>query len=145
MKITVMKKIKKLIRPYLLMCFLGFIADCKAQTAFTSGNIVVCRVGNGSGTLTSAAWPVFLDEFTPNGTLVQSIPMPTLASGLNKFRTFSGNTGFLGQLTLSTNGQYLGLAGFNAPVGTTGISTSTTATWPRVIGLINYDGTINTS
>ncbi len=35
---------------------------------FTGGNLVVYRVGSGTGALTNAAAPVFLDEYTSTGT-----------------------------------------------------------------------------
>jgi hypothetical protein len=40
---------------------------------FTAGNIVVYRVGDGTAALGSTATAVFLDEYTPSGTLVQSV------------------------------------------------------------------------
>jgi hypothetical protein len=33
-----------------------------AQTSFTEGNLVAVRIGSGTGALTNAAAPVFLDE-----------------------------------------------------------------------------------
>ena len=47
-----------------------------------SGDIVVVRVGTAGGSpLSNAATAVFLDEYTPSGTLVQSVPLPTSARG----------------------------------------------------------------
>ena len=57
---------------------------------FTAGNIVVYRVGDGGAATTSAAAPVFLDEYTPatpTWTLVQSVPMPVADSGANQMLT----------------------------------------------------------
>ena len=48
---------------------------------FTPGDIVVERVGNGGAALSSASQAVFLNEYTPTGTLVQSIALPTAVSG----------------------------------------------------------------
>ena len=48
-----------------------------SAAAFTEGDVVVLRVGDGAGGLTGAAAPLFLDEYTPGGTLVQSVPLPT--------------------------------------------------------------------
>ena len=61
-----------------------------ATTAFTPGNFVAVRVGDGSATLTSAAAPVFLAEYTPAGTLVQTIPLPTADASPNFSFTNSG-------------------------------------------------------
>lgn len=44
---------------------------------FTSGNVVVYRVGTGAGSLVNTGSAVFLDEFTPVGVLVQSIALPS--------------------------------------------------------------------
>lgn len=135
--------------PILLFMFFMLSLTGMAQVPFTPGNIVVQRLGDGSVALTSgvtSAWPVFLDEYTPAGILVQSIAMPTAVNGSNQRLTdwaAGGSAG--GWLTLSANGQYLVLAGYNAAVGTAGVHTSSAATIPRVIGLVKYDASINTS
>jgi hypothetical protein len=116
-----------------------------AQVPFTAGNIVVCRVGTPASALTGAAAPVFLDEYTPAGSLVQSIALPTAVSGANKILTGGGTAGTEGVLTLSADGQYLVLAGYDAAVGTASISSSLSTTVPRTIGLVKYDATINTT
>src|ERR1043166_9690103 len=51
---------------------------------FTSGNLVVYRVGDGSAPLSANAAAVFVDEYTPAGVLVQSITLPTAVNGSNK-------------------------------------------------------------
>ena len=115
------------------------------QVPFTAGNIVVYRVGTGSGTLSNNATAVFLDEYTTAGTLVQSIALPTTTSGSNKALTAAGRGDTEGLLTLSTDGQYLVLTGYNAPVGTIGIGGSSSSSRPRTIGLVKYNATINTT
>ena len=70
-----------------------------AQSPFTFGNVLVVRVGDGLAALTNASTAVFLDEYSPTGTLVQSIPLPTAATGANQPFTCSGTStseGFLG-------------------------------------------------
>lgn len=112
---------------------------------FTPGNIVVARVGDGTSALTSAATAVFLDEYTPGGTLVQTIDLPTAAGATSRILTASGNaTSELG-LTRSVDGRYLVLAGYSAPPGTTGVVTSQSTDVARVIGRIAADGTFDTS
>src|SRR3954470_24005139 len=44
--------------------------------AFVGGDLVIYRVGDGTASLTNGGNPIFLDEYSPNGTLVQSIEMP---------------------------------------------------------------------
>src|SRR5262245_50006387 len=62
-----------------------------SAASFAPGNLVVLRIGAGGGALSSAATPVFLDEYTPAGGLVQSIPLPTAVSGSNRILTNSGS------------------------------------------------------
>src|SRR5215470_7266685 len=61
-----------------------------APAAFTAGDVVIYRVGDGSGSLVNTGNAVFLDEYTPSGTLVQSVALPTTASGANKQLIASG-------------------------------------------------------
>jgi hypothetical protein len=105
---------------------------------FTTGNIAVYRVGDGSTTLTSSAAAVYLDEYTTLGTLVQSILMPTAISGNNKVLTSRGNKQIEGMLNVSADGKFLVVPGYNATIGTT------TAT-ARIIGLVDFNGTVNTA
>ena len=112
---------------------------------FKPGNLVVARVGDGSAALTSAATEVFLDEFTPGGTLVQTIALPTSVTGNNRILTASGSATTELHLTRSADGHYLVLTGYGAAPGTPAIATSQTTDVARVIGLIAADGTLDTS
>src|SRR5205085_10034037 len=103
-------------------------------------NIVVYRVGDGSATLGSAATAVFLDEYTPAGTLVQSIPMPTSVNGSNKRLTAAGSSTSEGFLTRSSNGQYLVLTGFDADLGTGLVASTSSVATNRVVGRIDPSG-----
>lgn len=111
---------------------------------FAPGNLVVVRVGDGSAALTGAATAVFLDEYTPSGTLVQTIDLPTSVSGNNRILTVSGNA-TAENITRSADGRYLVLTGYGAAPGTTAIAASQTTDVARVIGLIAADGTLDTS
>ncbi|MGI4833121.1 MAG: T9SS type A sorting domain-containing protein [Janthinobacterium lividum] len=112
---------------------------------FQPNNIVVARVGDGSGALTPAATAVFLDEYTPAGQLVQSIALPTSVTGNNRILTASGTATAELSLTRSVDGHYLVLAGYGAAPGTTSVSISATADVARVIALIGADGNVDTS
>lgn len=138
-----MKKMKRLLRVYLVLAFLVTTFEVVAQAPFNTGNILVYRVGNNTVGLTGVAAPVFLDEFTPGGVLVQSIAMPTAVSGANQMLTADGRGKQEGLITLAINGQSIVLTGYNAPVGTGAIAT--TPNVPRVIGLVDYNATINTT
>ena len=110
--------------------------------AFTAGNIVVCRIGNGSTALSSAAFPVFLDEYTPDGTLVSTVAMPTANSGGNYMLTLSGTNINECQITRSTDGRYILLPGYVQPVTTGSVSS---ASGGKVIARIDSAGTVNSS
>src|SRR5689334_2053035 len=75
----------------LLSLLVQFLAGSSLVSAasFTTGNLVVLRVGDGTGALSSASAAVFLDEFTAGGGTVQSLPLPTAASGNNRALTMA--------------------------------------------------------
>lgn len=125
---------------YLFIFFLLSICCCQlmAQQPFKAGNIVVYRVGDGSTALSSSAAPVFLDEYTQSGTLVQSIAMPVEPNGSHHRLTAKGMDDE-GLLTLSSNGQYLIVPGGNAAVGTVPGGTA------GIIGVVDFNGKINTT
>jgi len=85
--------------------------------AFTAGNLVVERVGNGSATLSSAATPVSVIEYTSSGSSIQTLNLPT--SGANQV-TDSGSATSDGYLNFY-NG-YLGISGYNTASGTSSVA-----------------------
>jgi hypothetical protein len=108
-----------------------------SASPITPGSLVVYHVGaNGSTTaLNSAATAAFVDDFPlAGGPALQQIALPTAASGLNNPLTNSGSATSEGELTVSPNGQYIGVGGYDTAVGTTGVASSTTI--PRVAGII---------
>ncbi|HTA36031.1 MAG TPA: hypothetical protein VK761_04895, partial [Solirubrobacteraceae bacterium] len=136
-------------RPLLLAAVVGalaMIAAAQAQaSSLTPGDVVVYRVGTGTGALSSSAFPVFLNEYAPNGTLVESVALPTSTSGSNKPLLASGSGSSEGLLTLSGNGEYLIESGYDATVGTAKISETSDTSDPRVIGRVSASGEIDTS
>lgn len=131
---------------YIILIFISVHFFAEAQVAFTPGNFVVCRIGDGVNALNYNApvlvYPAFLDEFTPAGVLVQSVAMPVSANGDNKALTLAPARSY-GLINLSTDGQSLVLAGLNAPPGKNVLNSPIAVS--RTIGLIKYDGTINTT
>jgi hypothetical protein len=107
-------------------------------------DLVVVQVGDGAAALTSAATAGFLNEFTFTGSLLQTIALPTSASGANKMLTFSGTATSEGFLTRSANGSVLTVAGYNAAPGVT-VAGSAIATVNRVVGVVSANGTVDTS
>src|SRR5438876_7164372 len=85
--------------------------------AFTPGDLVIYRVGTGSAGLSNAATAAFLDEYSPAGTLVQSIALPTSGSGANRMLTSSGTSTAEGYLNTSVDQSYLLVPGYDAAPG----------------------------
>jgi hypothetical protein len=121
---------------------------------FTPGNVVVVRVGNGVTALSSAAAPVFLDEYNRSGTLVQSVALPTADSGSNsKFALSGGNdtgktgAGAEGPLALSTDRRFVTLAGYAAAPGDASSTYrfATAALSNRVVARVDVHGAIDTT
>src|ERR1700722_12734157 len=75
--------------------------------AFTAGNIVIYRVGDGTQILSNLSNTVFLDEYTQAGTWVQSIMMPTNWYGAHAPLVGDGAAFAEGLMTRSTDGRFL--------------------------------------
>jgi hypothetical protein len=121
--------------------------------AFTAGNIVVYRVGDGVAALTNNGNAVFIDEYTPAGSFVQAVALPTTASGGNHPLIAQGATGsgsaIEGLMATSTNGQYVMMTGYGTTLGGAAALSTTACTGaggvPRVVGRVKFDGTVDTS
>jgi hypothetical protein len=113
--------------------------------AFTPGDIVVYRVGDGGTALSGTSAPVFLDEYSPDGTLVRSVPMPSTASGSDKPLVASGSASSEGLLTLSADGRYLIAPGYDAAVGTAKIASTDSVSVPRTVARVDGSGDVDTS
>jgi hypothetical protein len=122
-----------------------------AASGFTSGDLVVYRVGTGAAALTSAATAVTLDEYAP-GVANQSAPAFSLAlpttSGTGTTPnplSASGIATSEGGLTLSTDGTTLLVPGYDAAPGVTGIASTTAANDPREVAEVDAAGDIDTT
>ncbi len=113
-------------------------------TTFTAGDILVERLGNGTASLTSAATPIFLDDYSPAGVLEQSIALPTTGNNTsgNFAITDSGSAASQGFLTVSSNGRYIAFTGYSANVGVAGITSTTSAANPRLAGTLSFNGAV---
>lgn len=132
-------------KQFLSIVVLAAAAGTALAGPFSAGNLVVYRAGDGSAALSSAAAAGFLDEYTPTGTLVQSIALPTSVSGANRRMVISGSAASEGQLTRSADGRYLAFVGYDANPGTASIASSTSATVNRVIARVGVDGAVDSS
>jgi hypothetical protein len=138
---------------------LALVADGAAIAPFTPGNLVVYRVGVPGGVnLVATGSPVFLDEYTPSGQLVQSIALPTMASGAQLALVASGTATSDGLLTRSADSSCLAVTGYGRDLFTAtgtlntagGNLTSGTLTVggspiPRVVARVTASGAIDTT
>ena len=122
-----------------------FFSRRVSAAGFAAGNLVVYRVGDGAAGLGSTATVVFLDEYTPSGTLVQSIQLPTAVNGLHRRLTASGTATSEGFLTRSADGNYVVLTGYDAALGTASVAGTASATVNRVVGRVDSLGTVDTT
>src|SRR5205814_2269925 len=92
---------------------------------------------------------VFLEQRTIDGALIvktgNPLAIPVLPSGLNRALTVSGSSTSEGGLSLSGNGSYLTLAGYDAATGTAAVSGTTAATINRIVGRVDAMGNVATS
>lgn len=117
-----------------------------AAAPFTPGNVVVYRVGAGGGALVNTGNAVFLDEFAPDGSRVQSIALPVAASGTNQPLIASGTATSEGLLARSADGRHLVLTGYGrAPGGGDSLSGTSATAVNRVVGRVDADGVVDTS
>jgi hypothetical protein len=128
---------------FLLAAGLGGPLASHAQ--YMPGNLVVLRVGDGTVQLSgnSAAVATFLVEYTPAGVLRSTIDLN--ATGPDNKLTNTGNSQGEGMLTLSADGRYLVTAGYNAPVGTAAVMSTTATAIPRTVARIDANGIVDIS
>src|SRR5262249_37861042 len=129
-------------RRFALAALLLTLSAATATAQFTSGNIVVERVGDGQAALTNAATAVFLDSFSSaDGSAVSSLGLlSTGAANSQNLLTASGTATSEGQITRSTNGLYITLGGYSAPAGTAAIASTTSAAANRSVLLVDPTG-----
>ncbi len=140
------------------------LLSCAASLAgtITPGDLVIVRAAGGPNGDASAplgggglAAAVFLDEYTQAGAFVQTIAMPATQSttvGSQRALTLSGTQNGEGHLTLSLDGQYFIMAGYNQTANVAGTNSNIsggtgaqTAVVERVIGRVDMNGVIDTT
>jgi hypothetical protein len=109
-------------------------------SGFTAGNLVVTLIGNGTAISSGAAAPVSLEEFTPSGSSVQILALPSSTNGGTTTALTLPQSQFEGFLNRSVDGRYLAVIGENLDSGTANADSSSGG---RVIGRINSSGTID--
>ncbi|HWD94184.1 MAG TPA: immunoglobulin domain-containing protein [Verrucomicrobiae bacterium] len=119
------------------LCLVTNKASAQLAQPFTQGNIVVDRVGDGSAALSGAGAAVFFDQYTPSGTFVSTVAIPT--NGANAL-VDTGNSTTEGFVSLSPSGTNLVFGGYNVPLGTAGLPGGAVAN-PRIVATVDYNGT----
>jgi hypothetical protein len=120
-------------------------AIARATSEFVPGDVVVYRVGTGASELKSSATPVFLDEYTSAGTLVQSVALPTSTNGQNKPLLASGSASSEGLLTLSADSRYLMATGYDTSVGTSKVAETSSTSVPRTVARVSGTDEVDTT
>ncbi len=139
-----MKK-RSLLFSVLLACTSTLTSVPSHAGPFTTGNLIVVRLGDGQAALASTGAAVFIDEYTTAGTLVQSIAVPTDTTPTSHALIMSGTATSEGDISNSPNLKYAAFAGYERTLGTvTGSIASTHSdTLPRVVAILAADGSIN--
>lgn len=126
---------------FLLLAFLGLSTGAFAQ--FTTGNIAVVRVGNGTATLGSgAAATAILDHSKVSATFATGA---ALNNGAGVKLTNSGSATSEGALALSADGKFLTLGGYDAAVGTASVAGTASSSVNRVAAAVDMSGAVTYS
>ncbi|MFT4839908.1 MAG: hypothetical protein ACI8UD_000903 [Planctomycetota bacterium] len=125
----------------------ALLATTASAQLFTPGNVVVLRVGDPVLTLSSSASPVFIDEWnTTTNTLVQSLEIPNSQTGAVPSFSQRGFSSSEGGLTVSADGRYLILAGYDRMIGASNPGAELSATTNRVVARVDIlTGLVDTS
>ncbi len=122
-----------------IIIILSNIVSVNAQ--FTNGNLVVLKIGNGTDSLANWGNQVYVQEYTPTGTLVNTIAVPS--TGTSPF-CISGSALSEGMLARTPDGKSVCFAGYKvAPPLVGGVANSLSSAVNRVVYKINYTGTIS--
>ncbi|HTA20460.1 MAG TPA: DUF3616 domain-containing protein, partial [Polyangia bacterium] len=112
----------------------------------TSNYVVgVYRVGDGTSSLVNSGNPVFLDGYSGAGNLVCSTPLPTATNGANHRLIASGTATSEGLISRSSDGHYLVLSGYDAALGGSSLSATTSTAVPRVVARLDALGNVDTT
>jgi predicted extracellular nuclease len=131
--------------PSLILAAVLMAPSLLSAAAFTPGNLVIYRFGDGSAAVSGAATAAFLEERTTAGTLVQSIPLPTVDSGSNQTCTVAGTATTEGFLTRSADGNYIIGGCYDAAPGTGAPNSALPSAVARVVFRVDGNGVVDTS
>lgn len=121
----------------LALCLPVGLAQAQIAPGFEPGNLSVLRIGNGVATLASSGDPVFLDEYTTNGTLTNSVVIPTNGAA----SLIIGSASSEGAISLSANSNFIVMVGYNTNLlYKSGLPSSGATNVPRGIATIDFNG-----
>lgn len=110
-------------------------AGLAQASTYTPGDLVVSQIGDGSAALSSAATTVILQEYSfGSSSLINPLTLNSGASGTRL--TNSGSATSEGQISLSADGRYIGIGGYDALAGTASIAGSSA---PRSTNLVDMN------
>ncbi len=124
---------------------LGWAIAATCGGSAIAADVVVCRVGSGAATLSSSAASVWLEQHASDGTLVQTIAMPTAVSGSNRRLTLGGTIKGECGLAVSSDGNYVTLAGYDAAPGTASVSATESSAINRIVARVDAAGNVDTT
>ena len=112
-----------------------------AAAQFAAGNLAVLRLGDGQQTLVNSGNSIFVDQFTTNGTLVNSTSIPDAGTGA---LLLGGSATSEGGLTRSLDGRLLSFLAYHTNRGalSTALSGSTGKTVPRALVTVDASGAV---
>ncbi len=136
-------------RAWVTLCILCSLFSFNASAQFTSGNVVVLQIGDGTSALTAGASPVFLKEYntttTSQSTAVSTVIIPTTGSAR---LTIGGTATSEGQMTLSSDSTRLVIVGYDTAstaVAPSGIASATLARVIDTLGSLAVVGRVTSS
>jgi hypothetical protein len=127
-------------KPLLVLATLALALAAAAQNPFfTPGNLAVLRVGDSSQALASSGNTVYIDQFTPGGTLVNSVPVPDAGESA---LLLSGTAGSEGGLARSLDRTLLAFAGYHADLGAVSgsLASQSGSAVPRGLATVSAQG-----
>lgn len=115
--------------------------------------IAVLRIGGtngnngltGTSTLLSSGTPVHIDKYEVTANAISYVSSIDLNAGNAGDKIFMSQSLNEGYLTLSENKQWLSFMGYASKPASGNIYNTTTATIPRTLGMVKYDGAVNLS
>jgi hypothetical protein len=135
-----MKTVNRALRSVIVASAIAALSSYAAS--IDPGNLLIYRVGDGTAALAASTTAAFIDEYTPLGTFVQSIALPTSGAGLC---TAVGNATTEGIMSVVNNGTLQAKVVFTGYQLATGVSGTPGTTVYRVIGTVGLSGVADTT